>query len=119
MSMKRKYSELFKRLFSDPKERKYMMNLTETFKSMNENKTSLVEWDFIRHHPIFCLGKNLFYKEEEMKSEFFIKTLGCAPNDTKDDTKDEKQKKMTIIEDYDLFRTKILHTLENRFDEFY
>ena len=115
MYMKRSYATFFKKLSLGAKEIKNMMKMAKTFKSMNKNKTSKVEWRFILYHPIFCLGKSLFYQEEEMRSAFFKKILGCAPRDNNDSTRT----RMTIIDDYEYFRVKILHTLENSFDEFY
>ena len=115
LAMKRSYAKFIKTLCFDSEIMKFMAKQVKTFKSFNENKTGGIQWRDILCHPVFSLAKDLFYKEEEMQNIFFIKTLGCTPRDTKEDTKT----RMTIIDNYEYFRVKLLHTLENKFQDWY
>ena len=90
-----------------------MKNETEYFKNCNNNKTSELKWEQIFTHPILSLAKALFYRETDMQDVFFKKSLGCEPKTNDDNTKT----RMTIIDDYEYFRQKLLQTIEDKFQE--
>ena len=115
LAMKHSYLKFIEKLNFEPGVHKYMVEETNKFKKMNMNKTRDIKWDEILLHPIFCLGKSLFYKQEAIQDSFFIKCFG--PNQW--DKDQSNRTRMTIIDDYELFRKTILSTLETRFRKLY
>ena len=113
LGRKRNYKSIIGRIAVDKKWKDYMKNETEYFKNCNYNKTSELKWEQILTHPILSLAKALFYRETDMQDVFFKKSLGCEPKTNDDNTKT----RMTIIDDYEYFRQKLLQTIEDKFQE--
>ena len=113
LGRKRNYLKIIGRIAVDKKWKDYMKNETEYFKNCNNNKTSELKWEQIFTHPILSLAKALFYRETDMQDVFFKKSLGCEPKTNDDNTKT----RMTIIDDYEYFRQKLLQTIEDKFQE--
>ena len=113
LARKRNYMSILKKITKDKKWIKYMKDQTEYLRNCNENKTRDIEWEQILSHPIFSLAKALFYKERECQDVFFKKSLGCKPQTNDENTKT----RMTIIDDYEYFRQKLLQTIEEKFEE--
>ena len=110
LSMRRTYAKFIQMLPLEPKVQKMMIKKAKEFKEINNNKTSSIKWSDILTHPLFRLAKSLFYKDRQSQDVFFIKALGCVPRDL-----NSVKTRMTIIDDYQLFRVKMLYTLEKRF----
>ena len=115
LAKKRTYMDFIKKLNFEPKVYDWMVKEARKFKNLNDNKTKEIEWREIFNHPIFSLGKRLFYTEEHMQTSFFIKSLGCDQKDCNESTKT----RMTLINDYEYFRKRVLNTLEKKFSSLY
>ena len=115
LARKRNYPNLIKNIAPDADWKKFMTNEAKFFRDCNENKKKDLEWNQIFSHPIFSLAKALFYRDEEMQDVFFTKSLGWMPKNNEDDTKT----RMTIVDDYEYFRQRLLQTIEERFQELY
>ena len=113
LAKKKSYNSLIKHVAPDSYWKDYMMKESKYLRGCNENKKKDLEWKEIFGHPILRLAKTLLYKEEEMQDVFFIKALGCMPK-----TNDEEiRTRMTIVDDYEFFRKKLLQTVKDRFQE--
>ena len=115
LGMKKSHMKLIEKLPIKPEYIEVMREKVEKFKEMNDNKIKSVTWRDISIHPVNRLAKSLFYKSEESQNIFFKKVLGCNQKDITE----EKRTMITIIDDYEVFRVKMLHTLEKEFKELY
>ena len=113
LAKKKSYNLLIKQIESDTYWQKYMMKESKYLRGCNENKKKDLEWRQIFAHPILRLAKTLLYKEEDMQDVFFIKALGCMPKTNDEETRT----RMTIVDDYEFFRKKLLKIVEENFRE--
>ena len=90
-----------------------MLKEAKFMRECNDNKTRDLSWDEIFAHPILSLAKTLFYQEQELQDRFFIKSLGWNPKTVSEETRT----RMTIVDDYEKFRVKLLQTIEDKFQE--
>ena len=113
LGKKKSYNSMIKRVAPDAHWQEFMINESKHLRDCNENKKKDLEWKEIFSHPILRLAKTLLYREEEMQDVFFIKALGCMPKTNKEETRT----RMTIVDDYEIFRQKLLQTVKERFGE--
>ena len=113
LAKKKSYNSMIKRVAPNANWQAFMMKESKHLKDCNENKKKDLEWKEIFSHPILRLAKTLLYREEEMQNVFFIKALGCMPKTNKKETRT----RMTIVDDYEFFRQKLLQTVRERFQE--
>ena len=115
LAIKHNCLKSIRKLKFEPKVEDFMIQQVKKFKTMNGNKTKGIGWTEILTHPVFSLGKALFYEDECVQDIFFKKLFGCNQWHQDEGTKT----RMTIIDDYEYFRVKILDTLEKRFTSLY
>ena len=115
LAIKQNHIKIIKKLKFEPKIHEFMTQQAKKFKTINNNKTKGVEWIEIYTHPVFALGKTLLYSDYKMQDAFFKKLFGCNKSSQDKDSKT----RMTIIDDYEYFRVKILNILEKRFISLY
>ena len=113
LGKKKSYNSIIRRIAPDAYWKEYMMKESKFLRGCNENKKKELKWKQIFTHPILCLAKTLLFREEAMQDKFFIKALGCMPKTIDEETRT----RMTIVDDYEFFRKKLLQTVKERFQE--
>lgn len=84
-----------------------------------KNKLSTYKWKDLLEHPVIMIAKNKFYSSEEAQDVFWLKVLGSRPGkNVQTEESIVKEKRMTLVYDYQEFRHHMLETLESKFSSF-
>ena len=71
LAIKHNHMKIIKGLKFEPKIEEFMIQQAKKFKTINDNKTKGIGWEEIYSHPVFGLGKTLFYADQTIQDIFF------------------------------------------------